>query len=105
MKSCETSGGGLRRSGPLLILNAVLLTAVVTLALTSRAGATAQPERPRGAYTMVSGQIQGGNTDMMYIIDSVNQELVAVTWDISKGNLRVVGHRNLATDSRQGGAR
>ena len=54
---------------------------------------------------MVARSIQGGNNDVLYVIDSINQELVAVNWDTARGNLSVIGHRNLANDARQRGER
>lgn len=91
-----------RRTPPVLVLNVVLAALVLTLAFVPSAGAR-QPVRARGTYTMVSGAIQGGNTDVAYIIDSANQELIAVNWDISKSALNVIGYRNLAVDGKQGG--
>lgn len=94
-------------STPLVVLNASLLTLVVTLGVVRsvNAGAPAQPERAHGSYTMVSGAVQAGSNDVAYIIDTVNQELVAVGWDIAKNNLYVIGYRNLAADAKQHGAR
>jgi hypothetical protein len=89
---------------PVVVVNVVLLAAVLALALTPSAGAR-QPTRARGAYTMVSGSIQGGNADVLYIIDSANQELIAVNWDTSRGSLNVIGYRNLAVDAKQRGER
>ncbi len=90
---------------PLVIVNVALLALVVTLGVTRRVGASGQPERARGAYTMVSGTIQGGSNDVAYIIDTVNQELIAIDWENSKSDVRVIGHRNLAADAKQRGGR
>ena len=93
-----------RRTPPVLYINVVLIALILGVALAPKAGAR-QPDRPRGAYSMVAGTIQGGNNDVLYVIDSINQELVAVSWDTARGNLSVVGHRNLANDARQRGER
>lgn len=89
---------------PVVIVNVVLLALVVGLALTPSAGAR-QPSRARGVYSMVSGSIQGGNADVLYLIDSANQELIAINWDTARSNLNVIGYRNLAVDAKQRGER
>lgn len=89
------------RTGPsirsLLVINAALLCilAVVTLA----PAATAQG-RVRGDYTMVGGGANGANSSLVYVIDAVNQEMIAVMYDTSNKNLTGVGYRNLAGDAR-----
>lgn len=95
-----------RATRPLVILNIALLALVITLGVARNAGANgSQPDRARGAYTMVSGAIQGGSNDVAYIIDTVNQELVAVDWNAAGSQIRVIGYRNLAVDSKQRGNR
>jgi len=49
---------------------------------------------------MVSGKVQGSNTHGLYLVDSANQELVAMRWDIGKNDLVLIGHRNLAADAK-----
>jgi hypothetical protein len=94
-------------STPLVVLNACLLTLVVTLGVVRsvNADAPAQPDRAHGSYTMVSGAVQGGSNDVAYVIDTVNQELVSVGWDIAKNQLYVIGYRNLVADAKQHGNR
>lgn len=92
-----------RPTRPLVIVNIVLLSIVATLALVTRAGArTGQPERARGTYTMVSGAVQGGSSDVIYVIDATNQEMVSIGWD-GKG-IEVIGHRSLPADARTQGS-
>lgn len=90
----------------LIGLNAALLAVltVVTIAGT-RAGGTAvagthQPTRARGSYTMVSGAVQGETTHAVYILDSVNQELLALRWNRNSNRFEGIGYRNLATDAQ-----
>lgn len=95
----------------LIGLNVALLgvLAVVTLqpGAQASAGATGgQPTRPRGQYVMVSGRIQGGNSNAVYVLDVTNQELIAVRWDASGQRLLGVGYRSVSTDlAGEGGAR
>lgn len=89
-----------RKPSPtLLALNLVLLTAVLSLALSPYVGAAPQPGRARGSYTMVSGKIQGGSNDVVYLLDAANQELVSLGWDTAKKELFIIGYRSLAADS------
>ncbi len=95
-----------RTTKPLVILNVALLALVITLGVARNAGANgSQPDRARGAYSMISGAIQGGSNDVAYIIDTVNQELVAIDWNGANSQFRVIGYRNLAVDSKQRGGR
>lgn len=85
----------------LVALNAVLLAAlaVVTLAPTAQ-GQNAG--RARSQYTMVSGQIQGGSAFAVYIYDAGNEEMVAVSYDISRRSLVPIGFRDVAADAGRG---
>lgn len=61
---------------------------------------SAQGPRARGQYTMVGGQIQGGNSNAIYVVDATNQELIAVRWDESRKDISALGYRDLAADAR-----
>jgi hypothetical protein len=97
------------RHRSLIALNMVLLglLALVTLA----PGAGAQPggaggagntpgQRPRahGQYGVVGGRYQGGVEAAMYIVDSANEELLALRWDRSRKALSALGYRDMAQD-------
>lgn len=90
------------RTRPLIALNLVLLGLVAAVSVARHAGAeeAPQPTRARGVYTMVSGSIQGGSHDVVYVLDTANQEMIALGWDNSKGVLGVIGYRNLVADSQ-----
>jgi hypothetical protein len=82
----------------------LLMLGVVTILTSVDAGAhqpatTAAP-RPRGEYTVVSGRYQGGTTNAIYVLDSANQELMALSWDKSRNELEVIGHRKLGDDAQ-----
>lgn len=68
-------------------------------------GSVAQAAQPgtlrsRGNYTMVAGRAQGGSTHTIYVFDSANQELLALTWDRNKNDLTPIGLRSIAGDGQ-----
>jgi hypothetical protein len=79
----------------LLAVNAALLVllAVVTFAPTADAQV-----RPRGKYVLVAGGVSGSVSSAVYIMDTVNQELIAINYEYSTKRLKGVGHRNVAAD-------
>jgi hypothetical protein len=92
----------------LIAANFVLFAILLVVMIIPRAGADSQPTgRARGNYTMVSGRIQGNTTHGVYILDSANQELVALTWERGQNRFNApVGYRNLIQDGKfQHGAR
>ena len=97
--STETARGSRRpRWAGLIALNAVLLAvlALVTLA----PSAVAQVARTRGEYLMVGGRVNGVDGSAVFIIDTRNQEMIAVAYNNSSSNVDGIGYRNLATDAR-----
>ena len=92
----RTSPGGRFDMRPLLVLNALLL--LVLAAVTYSSSADAQ-SRGRGDYTMVGGSVKGIVSNVVYIIDDRNQELVAVTLDPNTKALQGITYRNLAADA------
>lgn len=96
-----------RRSyGGLLALNAVLLAALGFVAFApGAAGQSSASRRPRGEYTMVGGLVQGFSESAIYVIDSTNQELIALRWDRSAKSLKGIGFRDLAADARRNDGR
>ncbi|MEM9064852.1 MAG: hypothetical protein AAGB51_05120 [Planctomycetota bacterium] len=91
-----------RRS--LLGLNALLACVLALLWLAPPGGSpravaqTSDEERARGRYTLVGGRLPAGNADAVWILDSVNQEIIGVRWDSSRGRLDGLGYRNLNDD-------
>ena len=100
MRSQRTSRSSPRRSSSnvpaLIALNAVLL--VVLAAVTFAPSATAQM-RARGDYTMVAGGANNVQSSVVYIIDTVNQEMTAMTYDSATRTVRGLAYRNLAADA------
>jgi hypothetical protein len=101
------SAGALRRR--LIAANIVLAGVLGVVCIIPVAGASdGQPGvRARGAYTLVSGRIQGNTTHGVYILDSANQEVVALSWDRGQNRFNSpIGYRSLTQDAKaQHGAR
>lgn len=87
----------------LLAANVVLLGTLAVLAWAPWAGAqnAAAPERTRarGDYTMIAGRAVSGGSSVVYILDSNNEELVALKWDQASASMQGVGYRDLKTDA------
>lgn len=88
-----------RRSTRVLVgVNAVLLAALV-LAWIPRATAQGGAARPRGQYAMLGGKLSGSSTSGVYVVDSVNRELIALRYVRGDGGLEPFGFRDLNADS------
>lgn len=91
------------RLAVLVTVNSLLACAVLAGLLSPRA--SAQPggvNRPRGNYLMVSGHATGVSGNIVYIVDTVNQELLALRYQRAAGRLDPLGYRSLAADSAEG---
>ena len=80
----------------LVLLNAALLAvlAVVTFAPSADA-----QQRARGEYSRVAGPVPGVDGSAVYIVDTINQEMMVVAFTQSNKRLEGVGYRNLAQDA------
>lgn len=63
------------------------------------AQAPAPAARPRGQYVLLSGRMQGGSGAAVWVLDSVNQELLAMSWDRTRARFAPLGVRNVNADS------
>ena len=81
---------------PLIVLNALLLAALAAVSWSPTAKAQ---NRARGSYLMVPGQVQGGEPEVVWVLDEVNEELIAVVWNRDRKDLVGVGYRNLGVDA------
>jgi len=86
----------------LLVLNLALLTLLAAVTFGSSADAQV---RQRGEYTMVAGGANGASAGVVYVVDTVNNQLIALTYDPNSKSLVGVGSRNLARDAAQVGRR
>lgn len=84
-----------RRGRGLLALNAVLLGLLGLV--TFSPGADAQG-RARGDYIMIGGEAASLNGGVVYIVDTVNEEMIALTFDPNTKKVGGLGYRNLAAD-------
>ncbi|MHC4992042.1 MAG: hypothetical protein ACYTGC_13800 [Planctomycetota bacterium] len=91
---------GARRSNirALIAINAALL---LLLAAVTFGPAASGQARQRGEYTMVGGGVSGSESSAVYIVDTRNQELIAIAFDINSRTLQGVAYRNLANDAAQ----
>ncbi|MFN0010426.1 MAG: hypothetical protein ACKVS8_02150 [Phycisphaerales bacterium] len=62
-------------------------------------GAPGPTSRARGQYLMLSGRTLGSNANSIFLVDTMNQELVGVRWDKAARKLAGIGYRNLAADA------
>lgn len=83
----------------LLLLNLALVGVIVGLGAI-RVARAQNAVRVHGEYTMVAGLTTSGGSHVVYVLDSANQELVALRWDQSKSAMAGVGYRNLAADAQ-----
>ncbi len=99
----------MQRQKKLIALNLGLLAllGLVTLAPSGAEARSAESQarrnqpRARGNYTIVAGETSGQTAATLYILDSTNQELVAIEYQQSRNTLNLVGYRNLAEDARR----
>lgn len=81
------------------------LVAVNLLLLAHLAGvlelptAEAQNGRARGKYLAVSGGVAGSESDAVWIVDTVNREMVTLTWDPNRKEILGIGYRDLDADA------
>lgn len=87
----------------LVVLNGALLAVLAAVTLSSPSHGQAGPaggQRARGEYTMVAGRIMGGSTHVAYVVDTANQEMIAVRWNEGQKSLDGIGYRNIAQDAQ-----
>lgn len=107
--ACAEPERGAPRGGlvGLVAVNAALAIALLLVEFAPLANA--QPaqasSRPRGDYTLIGGEIQTGNSDAIYVIDSVNQDMIVLRWEDGRNVLEGVGYRDLDADSSVRGRR
>lgn len=85
---------------PLVVLNVALALVLAAVSLAPRAEAQRGGGRGRGDYTMVAGRIQGGSSHAIYVVDSANQEMIALRWSDSTKGLEGIGYRDLRADGQ-----
>ncbi len=97
-----------RSTRRLFALNLALVALLALVSFWPSSGASAQPNvqpRVRGEYAMVSGRTVMGGAEVVYVVDTLNRELIAVRWDQGRKSLTGIGYRNLDADSAVAPAR
>jgi hypothetical protein len=97
---CLMQNSRKRQIAALLIGNGLIAGYLILPDANAQPANRGDTARARGDYTMVSGRTNQGGPSVVYIVDSSNQELVALRWDQTKKVMGGVGYRNLAADSR-----
>lgn len=80
----------------LIALNLVLLAVLAVVTWMPRASAQG---RARANFTMVAGGAPGTQADVIWIVDSVNQQLIALSWEPNERELIGIGGRSLLRDA------
>ena len=87
-------------SKKLVAVNAALLLLLGAVTLAPSSNAQRGSSRARGEYTMLSGRATGSSSHVVYILDSSNQDMVAVRWNESTKSLDNIGYRDLKEDAQ-----
>ena len=91
-----------RATRGLVMLNVALLLGLGLVSLSPKAVAqigTQPSPRVRGEYSVVGGATIGGVSSTIYVLDTANRELVALSWNDSTHSLDGIGYRDLDTDA------
>lgn len=91
-----------QRTGGLVLLNGMLLAVLAIIAFGPSNADAQNAARPRGQFTLLSSQIQGGKEHGVFIIDATSMQLLALRYDIGRREMVPMGHRDLAADSAAG---
>jgi hypothetical protein len=82
------------RSG-LIALNFLLLAVLIAVSFVPQTDAqTSRSQR----YIGVPGRVNGLTPSVVYIMDTTQQEFVAVTWDHNNNRVVTIGYRPFASD-------
>lgn len=90
----------MKRRTKLVALNTVLAGLLAVVGASHLVGAQVGTDRARGEYTMVSGRTSSGGAHVVYVLDSANQEMIALRWDQAKSSMAGIGYRNLSSDGQ-----
>lgn len=84
----------------LAVVNAALLLTLSVVAFAPRAIAqdAMKIDRASGEYILVGGEINSGNSNAVYVIDSANREMIVLRLDAGRRALDGIGYRSLEDD-------
>lgn len=88
----------------LVALNLGLLIVLGLVTIAPGAGAQSGANRVnegrvRGEYSVVGGSTLGQTASTIFVLDSANREMIALTWNDSTKSLEGVGYRDLVVDA------
>lgn len=90
----------------LIAANLALAASIALAALAVPARGLQPASRARGQYTMIAGELRGGgDASGIYIVDSINEEIVALRWNESHSQLDGLDYRDLEVDAERQGDR
>ena len=81
----------------LIALNAVLIGVLGWVSF--EPGAAAQQARGRGAYLILGGQPEAGASNDVWVIDTLNQQMLGIRYDAGRRQLTGIGYRDLDADT------
>jgi hypothetical protein len=98
MQRNERTEASRSRSGRrgLLMVNGLLLALLAAVTFNPSADAQA---RVRGSYVMAAGGVNGAVASAVFIVDTVNEEMIALTYEPSQSELIGIGYRSLTADA------
>ncbi len=83
----------------LIVVNVALLMLLAAVSLAPSSHAQRGGGRARGEYTMVAGKVTGSSAHAVYVVDSSNQDLIALRWSETTKSLEAIGYRDLKEDA------
>lgn len=92
---------GSTRTGAVVVASDPLLATSAVAQGTSPGGPAVT--RPRGQYLLLAGRMQGSPPGVVWVIDTVNRELLALKWNRSERRLEPFDIRNLNRDTTGAG--
>ncbi len=83
----------------LIVVNVALLMLLAAVSLAPSSLAQRGGGRARGEYTLVAGKVTGSSAHAVYVVDSSNQDLIALRWSETTKTLEPIGYRDLKEDA------
>jgi len=93
------------RVAGLVAINALLAGVALAGVLVGRAGAQPGTARLPGRYTVIPGKVSGISGSVLYVIDSANQEMIALRYQRAQSRLEPFAFRSIAADAAEGRTR
>ncbi|MFG0292276.1 MAG: hypothetical protein ACIAQF_04150 [Phycisphaerales bacterium JB065] len=87
----------------LITLNVLLIVMLVLVSLGPSETNAQNANRARGQYTAIGMKVTGSDSDAIVLVDSNNQELVALRWDSSRRSLVGIDYASLQNAPSNGG--